>query len=206
MLWCLRRRLLHSAVGGSDHLLLPHTVPWDYQVIMTYIGPTDTQAGLSLVETLGVPSTVRLKISLGSKPGVSVLALLTPGAYTHAVRGSIPPARACQAGSRFDFPRPAGAEAQPQQPPGNSHIQGPLPCAQCMQPTSPQAPRTGQPSIGPRARLLARTAPSQDKRPLVRTWALRDRKPHGKEASRGFEPQSLDSGSRVLTVTPRGQL
>ena len=26
------------------------------------------------------------------------------------------------------------------------------------------------------------------------------------EASRGFEPRSLDSGSRVLTVTPRGQL
>ena len=28
----------------------------------------------------------------------------------------------------------------------------------------------------------------------------------GKEASRGFEPRSLDSESRVLTVTPRGQL
>ena len=27
-----------------------------------------------------------------------------------------------------------------------------------------------------------------------------------KEASRGFEPRSLDSESRVLTVTPRGQL
>ena len=26
----------------------------------------------------------------------------------------------------------------------------------------------------------------------------------GKEASRGFEPRSLDSESRVLTVTPRG--
>ena len=26
------------------------------------------------------------------------------------------------------------------------------------------------------------------------------------EVSRGFEPRSLDSGSRVLTVTPRGQL
>ena len=27
-----------------------------------------------------------------------------------------------------------------------------------------------------------------------------------KEASRGFEPRSLDSGSRVLTVTPRGHM
>ena len=27
-----------------------------------------------------------------------------------------------------------------------------------------------------------------------------------KETSRGFEPRSLDSESRVLTVTPRGQL
>ena len=27
-----------------------------------------------------------------------------------------------------------------------------------------------------------------------------------KEASRGFEPRSLDSESRVLTVTPRGQV
>ena len=31
-------------------------------------------------------------------------------------------------------------------------------------------------------------------------------KPLYKEASRGFEPRSLDSESRVLTVTPRGQL
>ena len=29
---------------------------------------------------------------------------------------------------------------------------------------------------------------------------------HAYEASRGFEPRSLDSGPRVLTVTPRGQL
>ena len=32
---------------------------------------------------------------------------------------------------------------------------------------------------------------------LGRSWA---------EASRGFEPRSLDSESRVLTVTPRGQM
>ena len=29
---------------------------------------------------------------------------------------------------------------------------------------------------------------------------------HTREASRGFEPRSLDSESRVLTVTPRGQM
>ena len=46
--------------------------------MMTYIGPADTQGWSSLVETSRVPSTVRLKISLGSKPGVSVLDL-TPG-------------------------------------------------------------------------------------------------------------------------------
>ena len=35
-------------------------------------------------------------------------------------------------------------------------------------------------------------------------WAGRPRGASGKEASRGFEPRSLDSESRVLTITPRG--
>ena len=33
-----------------------------------------------------------------------------------------------------------------------------------------------------------------------------DPEKEAKETSRGFEPRSLDSESRVLTVTPRGQL
>ena len=34
----------------------------------------------------------------------------------------------------------------------------------------------------------------------------KDRKCGGHEGPRGFEPRSLDSESRVLTVTPRDQL
>ena len=39
------------------------------------------------------------------------------------------------------------------------------------------------------------------------SWILNNSKlgsQHGRKASRGFEPRSLDSESRVLTVTPRG--
>ena len=44
-----------------------------------------------------------------------------------------------------------------------------------------------------------------------RTWKKKhavgkDRRRGGHEVPRGFEPRSLDSESRVLTVTPRDQL
>ena len=38
------------------------------------------------------------------------------------------------------------------------------------------------------------------------TWIARPMRTYRGEASRGFEPRSLDSESRVLTVTPRGRL
>ena len=41
---------------------------------------------------------------------------------------------------------------------------------------------------------------------LLRRRLTQTRLPHNAKASRGFEPRSLDSESRVLTVTPRGRL
>ena len=42
--------------------------------------------------------------------------------------------------------------------------------------------------------------------PHTRTWVEGGSAGPGAKASRGFEPRSLDSESRVLTVTPRGQV
>ena len=39
-----------------------------------------------------------------------------------------------------------------------------------------------------------------------KTCGGKDRRRRGHEVLRGFEPRSLDSESRVLTVTPRDQL
>ena len=39
-----------------------------------------------------------------------------------------------------------------------------------------------------------------------KTCGGKDRRRRGHEVPRGFEPRSLDSESRVLTVTPRDQL
>ena len=70
-----------------------------------------------------------------------------------------------------------------------------------------KAPKSALEPLKPRLPRKLVTSPRPTALPEMETTRrLPGPSQHSPQASRGFEPQSLDSGSRVLTVTPRGQM